>query len=258
MSCFSIFLRTEQPWFGTISEGIVAVDLPSPLRDICQVQADAWTCERKQIDIGLGPSDVCTANNIFVYQNLDWKVGSARWTRTSPTGDSVVFDAKLSGPGYRIYFRAVDPTSQQFHFEIPGEQASWSPDGEKLVYRSGRNNQAGLWISNRDDSNPIRLTDNGTDSFPAWSPDGQTIVFSREVQGDVELGAINVDGSNLRWLTNARGPDTLPVFTPSGGIIFRSGRTGSWSIWQMNGDGSGKWKSSPMPRSAILIGLSIG
>jgi hypothetical protein len=226
--------------FGTISEGIVAIDLPSPLTDICQVQSDAWTCDRKQIDIGLGPSDVCTANNIFVYQNLDWKVGSARWTRTSPTGDSVAFDAKPGIPDYRTYFRAVDPLSQQFHFEIPGEQASWSPDGEKLVYRSGRNNQAGLWISNRDDSNPIRITDNGTDSFPAWSPDGQTIVFSREVEGDVELGAINPDGSNLRRLTNARGHDTLPVFTPTGQIIFRSDRNGSWGIWQMNSDGSGQ------------------
>lgn len=156
----------------------------------------------------------------------------------------MAFDAK-PGEGYRIYFRAVNPTSQQFHFEIPGEQASWSPDGEKLVYRSGRNNQAGLWISNRDDSNPIQLAENGTDSFPTWSPDGQTIVFSREVDGDIELGAINIDGSNLRRLTHAKGPDTLPVFTPSGEIIFRSGRSGSWGIWKMQADGSDQTEIIP-------------
>lgn len=225
--------------FGTISEGIVAVDLPSPLRNICQVQSDAWTCERKESDIGLGPSDVCTANNIFIYQNLDWKVGSARWTRTSPTGDSVAFDAKPGG-GYRIYFRAVDPTSQQFHFEIPGEQASWSPDGEKLVYRSGRDNKAGLWISNRDDSNATRITDNGTDSFPTWSPDGKTIAFSRDINGNMDIYTISVDGSNLQRLTDAPGHDTLPVYAPDGEIFFRSDRTNTWGIWQMSGNGKGQ------------------
>ncbi|RMG90163.1 MAG: hypothetical protein D6706_20095, partial [Chloroflexi bacterium] len=100
--------------FGTISEGIVSIDLTYPVQDICQVQSDVWTCERKEIDVGRGPSDVCTANNVSVYQNLDWKVGSARWTRVAPDNDSVVYDAKPGG-GYRIYFRAVDPTSQQFH-----------------------------------------------------------------------------------------------------------------------------------------------
>lgn len=230
--------------FGTISEGIVAVDLPSPLRDICQVQADTWTCERKQIDIGLGPSDVCSANNIFVYQNLDWKVGSARWTRTSPSGDSVAFDGKPGGV-YRTYFRAVDPISQQFHFEIPGEQASWSPDGERLVYRSGRDNKAGLWISNRDDSNATRITENGTDAFPTWSPDGRTIAFSREVNGNVDIYVVNADGSNLRQLTNAPNTDTLPVYTPDGGIIFRSARTDKWGIWQMRGDGGAQEEIIP-------------
>jgi hypothetical protein len=233
--------QTRENWvacsFGTISEGVVGMDLMSPVSDICQVQDGAWTCERKQIDVGLGPSDVCAANNIAIYQNLDWKVGSARWTKTAPDDDSVAFDSDLSG-GYRMYFRAIDPTSQQFHFEIPGEQGSWAPDGERLVYRSGRNNQSGLWISNKDDSNPIRITDNGTDSFPTWSPDGGKIAFHREFEGDVEIFTVNPDGSGLQRLTNTRGPDTLPVYTPDGRIVFRSGRNDSWSIWIMGGDGS--------------------
>jgi hypothetical protein len=48
--------------FGTISDGIVAVDLPSPLRDICQVKSDPWFCERREIDMQAEPSDVCTEN----------------------------------------------------------------------------------------------------------------------------------------------------------------------------------------------------
>jgi TolB protein len=56
---------------------------------------------------------------------------------------------------------------------------------------------------------------------------------------------MNVDGSNLRQLTNATGPDTLPVFTPDGQIIFRSARSGNWGIWKMNIDGSNQQEIVP-------------
>lgn len=222
--------------FGTISDGMVAVDLPSPLRDICQVQPGPWFCERKGVDLQAEPSDVCTANGISVYQNLDWKEGTARWASTAPNGDAVAFDAK-PGQDLRIYFRAMLGTSQQFRFEIPGEQGSWSPDGQRMVYRSGRDNKAGLWISNRDDSNATLITNDGSDAFPTWSADGRTIAFSRTVNGNTDIYLINVDGSNLQRLTDAPGHDTLPVYTPAGDIIFRSDRSGSWSIWRMSGNG---------------------
>ncbi len=230
--------------FGTISDGVVAVDLPSPLRDICQVQDGPWFCDRKGVDLQSEPSDVCTANGISVYQNLDWKVGSARWASTAPTGDAVAYDAK-PGEAYRIYFRAMLGTSQQFRFEIPGEQGSWAPDGQRMVYRSGRDNKQGLWISNRDDSNATRISEDGTDSFPAWSPNGRTIAFSRTANENTDIYTVNVDGSNLQRLTDVPGHDTLPVYTPDGEIIFRSDRTGTWGIWRMSGNGRGQEEIIP-------------
>lgn len=230
--------------FGTISDGIVAVDLPSPLRDICKVQYDAWFCERKGVDLQAEPSDVCTANGISVYQNLDWKEGTARWASASPDNYAVAFDAKPGGER-RIYFRSMLGTNQAFRFELIGEQGSWSPTGQQMVYRSGRNNQTGLWISNRDDTGHTNLTVSGTDSFPAWSSDSQIIAFSREVDGNWDIYTINIDGSNLQRLTDAPGHDILPVYTPNGEIIFRSDRTGSWSIWKMNGDGTNQTEIIP-------------
>ncbi len=230
--------RPGQPGcgFGTISNGIVAIDLTRPPGDVCATQSGAWFCERKGEDSQSVPSDVCIANGIRVFQNLDWKEGSARWASVAPDGDSVAFDGRPGGPDYRIYFRSITD-NQQYRFELIGEQADWSPNSQKLVFRSGRDNKQGIWISNRDNSGPARITAGGSDSFPAWSPNGRTIAFSREEAGNVDIYIVNTDGGNLRRLTTAPGPDTLPTFTPGGDIIFRSARSGSWGIWKMSGGG---------------------
>jgi Tol biopolymer transport system component len=178
-----------------------------------------------------------------LFQGVDWKYGSARWANVSPDGQMVAFDAKPGGD-YRIYFLGT-ADNQQFRFEIVGEQGDWSPDSQQIVYRSGRDGITGIWISNRDDTGHTNITQSGSDSFPAWSPDGKTIAFSREEGGNIDIYTMNVDGSNLQRLTDAPGPDSLPVYTPSGDIIFRSARSGSWSIWKMSGTGAGQTEIIP-------------
>lgn len=177
-----------------------------------------------------------TLDQLNLFQGSEWKQGTARWAKVSPDGSMVAYDAKPSGD-YRIYFLGT-ASNQQFRYEIIGEQADWSPDSQKIVYRSGRDGRTGLWLSDRTDSGHTLLSGGGSDSFPAWSPDGQTVVFSREEGGNVDIYAVNVDGGNLRRLTTAPGHDTLPTYAPNGDIIFRSARTGSWGIWKMTADGS--------------------
>jgi Tol biopolymer transport system component len=185
-----------------------------------------------------------TADNARLFQGVDWKQGTARWASVSPDGNMVAFDAKPGGSDYRIYFLGT-ADNQQFRFEILGEQADWSPDSQKVVYRSGRDGRTGIWISNRDDSGHTNITQGGSDSFPAWSPDGKTIAFSRDEGGNVDIYTVNVDGSNLQRLTDAPGPDSLPTYTPSGDIIFRSARSGSWGIWKMSGSGGNQTEIIP-------------
>lgn len=223
---------------GTISGGIVALDLPSPVGDVCNAKPGVWFCERRD-----GVRDVCHENGVSFYQNLDWKEGTARWANVAPTGDQFAYDGKPGG-SYRIYFQSI-LDNQRTPFELIGEQGDWSPNGRRLVYRSGRDNKAGIWISNRDDTGHTLITNNGADAFPAWSPDGTTIAFTREQGGNVDIYTMNVDGSNIQQLTDAPGPDTVPVFTPSGDIIFRSARTGSWSIWKMSRSGGNQQEIIP-------------
>jgi len=201
-----------------VSNGILAIEMPSPPNDICISRPD-------------------------IVQGSGWNEGTARWANVSPDGQMVAFDAKPSG-NYRVYFLGTSD-NQQFRFEIVGEQADWAPDSQKVVYRSGRDGITGIWISNRDDSGHINITQNGSDSFPAWSPDGKTIAFSREEGGNVDIYTMTIDGTNIKRLTDATGPDTLPVYTPGGDIVFRSARTGGWSIWKMSGSGANQTEIIP-------------
>lgn len=64
----------------------------------------------------------------------------------------------------------------------PGRTPSWSPDGRRIAFESGRGSPDGryaLFIVNRDGSGLTQVTDyalNG--NHPVWSPDGRALVFS--------------------------------------------------------------------------------
>ena len=200
------------------------------------------------------------SNGILIVQVTNWpgdltelnivqilKEGTARATAWSPNGKAIAWDAKPGG-SYRIYFDGEEDTDYEYQsaIEIPGEHPDWSPDSNHLVYRSGRDEKQGIWISDRFDSNAHRISEDGSDAFPRWSPDGKQIAFQREAEGNVDLYVMNADGSNVRRLTDAQGPDTLPAWTPDGrAIVFRSARSGSWGIYVMNADGGNQQQIIP-------------
>jgi Tol biopolymer transport system component len=139
------------------------------------------------------------------------------------------------------------------------DKATWSPDGQRIAFRSTRSGSSDVYTMNADGLGVTRLTtDPRTDTDPAWSPDGQKIVFAGPPgpSGDLSLygsdiWVMNADGSNKVDVTN--NPNCFeysgPAWSPGGTKIafVRAGVSScdsepnihSPTIFVMNADGTG-------------------
>lgn len=66
----------------------------------------------------------------------------------------------------------------------------------------------------------------------------KAVFTARDKNGDLEIFRINIDGSDLRNLTQMPGVDSSPVVTRNGKIIFTSDRDGTFDVWIMDADGT--------------------
>lgn len=102
----------------------------------------------------------------------------------SPRGDRIVFQRRQLGSGnWDLYTIGPDGSGAQQLTSGPfgDTDASWSPDGQWLVYSSEYGSLAvpNLFVIPASGGTPIRATNNSTqeDSAPSWSPDGQWLYF---------------------------------------------------------------------------------
>ena len=144
-------------------------------------------------------------------------------------------------------------------------EATLSPDGSKIVFTSMRSGDLELYTMDTDGNNVVQVTDElGYDGGAFFSPDGSKLIFrasrpkteeevntyqSLLLEGLVqptkmELFVCNVDGSDLRQITNLGNANWAPYFHPSGEkIIFssnhKSKRGFPFNLFMINIDGSG-------------------
>jgi TolB protein len=84
-----------------------------------------------------------------------------------------------------------------------------SPDGEKVVFMSRREENWDIYVINVDGSDLLRLTnDPAQDGLPTWSPDGNAIAWVSNRGGPWAVWAMTPDGDGKRQLFTMEGsPD---------------------------------------------------
>ena len=149
-------------------------------------------------------------------------------------------------------------------------EATVSPDGKKIVFTSDRSGDLELYTMDIDGGNVQQVTDQlGYDGGAFFSPDSKKLVFrssrpktDEEVAEykalladglvqptNMEIYVCNVDGTDLKQVTELGKANWAPFFHPSGEkILFSSNHAGKrgfeFNLYLINVDGTGLEKIS--------------
>jgi Tol biopolymer transport system component/tRNA A-37 threonylcarbamoyl transferase component Bud32 len=111
---------------------------------------------------------------------------------------------------------------------------SYSPDGSRIAFESGRSGNGEVWVSDADGTNPVQLVDMGRSGSPRWSPDGRRIAFDSSLGGSWQIYSVNARGGRPERMTNSAASDVRPSWSRDGKwIYFGSNRSGVWQVWKM-------------------------
>ncbi|MDZ7727364.1 MAG: hypothetical protein U5Q44_03750 [Dehalococcoidia bacterium] len=180
--------------------------------------------------------------------------GALLYGRTYPEDDNRAPRSGHSAWGVFYWGAGVEPVDITDNNQFQSG-TTWSPDGSKLLFSSGRGERAGfndeglyemggtnLWVMDADGSNYLQLTEDGAGSG-TWSPDGSRIVFTQSLEGTEgrKLFVMNADGSGVELLADGPGHYARPHWSPDGErIVFDNDRDGDCEIFVINADGSGE------------------
>jgi serine/threonine protein kinase/Tol biopolymer transport system component len=160
----------------------------------------------------------------------------------SPDGRQVLYTSGVTG-NRDIYLlrvggaRAINLTQNS---AADDEQGRFSPNGDQIVFRSGRDG-GGLFVMGATGESVRRLTSAGYD--PAWSPDGRVIAYSTEAVDDpysrnifAELWTVEVASGKT---TRLYAVDAVqPAWSPDGArIAFWANTGGQRDIWTIAATG---------------------
>jgi Tol biopolymer transport system component len=173
---------------------------------------------------------------------------------------------RLGPSGAEMFVAEADGAGEHPLLSSPGfdYNASFSPDGEWIVFTSERNGSADLYRVRPNGSGLERLTDEPAfDDQAAFSPEGRQLAFiSTRASGIADLWTLNLETGEARRLTDGSGGDFRPSWSPDGRwIAFSSDRRteiqrveGRWehlhaaSIYVVSSDGSDLRRLTPKGR----------
>ncbi len=132
-----------------------------------------------------------------------------------------------------------------------GGETSWSPDGKQLIVvkwlskPDDGDSRHETWRFNADGSGATRLPIPETDEVDDWSSDGQWLVTVSDRHpphgSGYQLYLMRPDGSDQRRLTEGRGLNVYPRFSPdSRRVAYLHQERDKNSLWVVNIDGSGR------------------
>ena len=160
------------------------------------------------------------------------RTGTERHPRLHPDGNRVVFSRERSNgdPDSRELFVAtLDGSAAEVRLTSDAtadDEPCWSPDGQRVLFRSERNGQSGLWLVGIDGSAPqpfVGVPTGGRDGEADWHRGSDRVVWSRA----------GSDGRHALWLANGSGTGAMAL--TDGGATSGSGNGDRGPSWSPDG-----------------------
>jgi TolB protein len=164
----------------------------------------------------------------------------------SPDGQRVAY-VRIEGGKKSLHVMGIDGTGDRA--VTPPTQSpihpAWMPDGKALLYCTDddldppRKNAAQIYRLDLASGAISTVVSGGVNTYPAPSPDGRRIAFRKFADNNSEVFVADMDGTNVKNLTDHPAFEGWPAWSPDGRrIAFAGNRAGNYQILVMNADGT--------------------
>lgn len=103
---------------------------------------------------------------------------------------------------------------------VYNESPVWAPDGNNIVFISGRDGNDEIYSMDKNGSNQVRLTKNSSsEQNPVWSPDGNKIAFISDKEDADNIYIMNKNGDSEILVSDNIHNYSSPSWSPDGNKI---------------------------------------
>jgi Tol biopolymer transport system component len=198
---------------------------------------------------------------------------NTRFPTISRRGDRLAFSEmstdsniyRYEGPGFTDAAApsALDQPKVMIDSSRPDVSPSFSPDGKRIAFASGRSGSMEIWTCDLQGGRLLQVTSFGgpLTGSPRWSPDGRQIAFRSQPAGTANIFVVSADGGPVRQLTSQQHWDDMPAWSVDGTwIYFISNRSGDPQVWKLEAAGgtavqvtkTGAFDALPSPDGRLL------
>jgi TolB protein len=165
--------------------------------------------------------------------------GEAFWPVWSPDGSEIMFvdldqnRAIIRQSSQLAQSAAAYSQVQVNTAPLTGNNLIWSDDN-RLIFQGcadwlGQAGECGIWATNADTINPVRLT--AQSGSPTDAKNG-LLTYMLADDGDWEIYLLSLAGGQPVNLTNNSSQDGLAALAPDGqSVAYVSDESGSWAVW---------------------------
>ncbi len=161
--------------------------------------------------------------------------GTAMGASFSPSGDAIALAREVADGDSQIVVlrlgsKKIDVVSSEKTIDV---SPSWSPDGRRLAFCSGRAGTPQIFIADLDAGTVRRLSfQGGYNTEPAWSPKGDRIAYTGRIGGRFQIFVHELEENRVQQVTNSGGDNTSASWSPdSRYLAFSSSRSGRDEVW---------------------------